>query len=194
MLGLMQKTEQRGKTTEPVRPMVEADRERFHTFLKIAAESPFSGERANALDAAKRLATRHGMTLQEAARAPEAVPEPPPPLHEAAREYTAREMADIISLSEARLKAEKERYERALREAMARGLDGGARATAGQSGFAQARSRSNGRKRDSQSYATVLLNETSLPLSEIVSLTGLDIYKVVGLKLKMRSMAAAATS
>ena len=54
---------------------------------------------------------------------------------------------------------------------------------------AQARSRPNGRKRDSHSFASVLLNETSLPLSEIVSLTGLDIYKIVGLKLIMRSMA-----
>ena len=133
MLSAMQKTDQRGKTAQPVRLMIEADRARFHTFLKIAAESPFPGERANALEAAKRLAGRHGMTLQEAARAPEvpvAEPPPPPP-REAAREYTAHEMADIISLSEVRLQAEKERYRHALREAIARGLDGGVRATCG---------------------------------------------------------------
>ena len=35
----------------------------------------------------------------------------------------------------------------------------------------------------------MLLKETRLPLTEIVSLTGLDIYKVVGLKLKMRPFA-----
>ena len=35
----------------------------------------------------------------------------------------------------------------------------------------------------------MLLSETSLPLKEIVSLTGLDIYEIVGMKLKMRANA-----
>ena len=47
----------------------------------------------------------------------------------------------------------------------------------------------NGRCRSPYSFAKVLLSETSMPLREIVSLTGLDIYRVVGLKLKMRSPA-----
>ncbi len=42
-------------------------------------------------------------------------------------------------------------------------------------------------KRNPYSHAKVLLKETSLPMLEICSLTGLDIYEVVGLKLKMRS-------
>ena len=45
----------------------EAERQRFHNLLQLAAESPFEGERANALAAATRLATRCGLTLDEAA-------------------------------------------------------------------------------------------------------------------------------
>ena len=49
--------------------------------------------------------------------------------------------------------------------------------------------RRNNRKRDPDSHARVLLNETSLPLEEISVLTGLDFYEVVALKLKMRQEA-----
>ncbi len=189
MLAVMERNHQHGKTARDSRAMGEADRDRFLTFLKIAAESPFSGERANALTAAKRLAGRHGLSLQDAARAPEPEPDPPP-LREMAREYSAREMADIINLSEARMRADKERYERALRDAISRGLDRRAAARSERSGADfHVSQRYNGRKRDSQSFARVLLSETRLPLNEIVTLTGLDIYKVVGMKLKMRPLA-----
>ena len=77
-------------------------------------------------------------------------------------------------------------------ELLARGLDvGAAKATAS---AAETRSwhvprSTNGRKRSPGSFARVLLAETSLPLEEIVSLTGLDIYTVVGMKLKLRASA-----
>lgn len=158
------------------RAMTPAERERFDTFLKIAAESPFPGERANALDAARRLAGRHGMSLDQARRGP--APRPGPPARPTPR--------TAAGLAEARLRAERERHERALREAVARGLD---RETRARGGAARPRPVFNARRRDSQSFARVLLEETRLPLTEIVSLTGLDIYKVVGLKLKMRPFA-----
>jgi hypothetical protein len=174
------------RKTEEARAFSAADRERFHTFLKIAADSPFSGERANALDAARRLADRHGMTLEEAARAPEGFQRPrpePPPRPPTRHEFTAREVAHFINLSEMRLRADKERYEEALQDAIARGLDSGVDATTDRMTI---KPRTNGRRRNAHSFARVLLAETSLPLSEIVSLTGLDIYKVAGMKLKMR--------
>ena len=34
---------------------------------------------------------------------------------------------------------------------------------------------------------TMLLRETSLPFEEVARITGLDVYKVVGMKLKMRA-------
>ncbi len=37
--------------------------------MRLASESPYPGERANALDAAERLAASHGMSLDQAARA-----------------------------------------------------------------------------------------------------------------------------
>ena len=164
-----------------------AERERFNALVKVAAESPYPGERANALDAARRLAKRHGMSLQEAAGEPRGptrtVQTPQRP-----RRYTQREMAEIIAFSEARLRADKERYERALREARERGLDGGAIKPEMRPAATGAQ-KSSQRSRTPQSFARVLLSETTLPLREIVSLTGLDIYRVVGLKLKMRSAA-----
>ena len=54
-------------------PFNEIERTRFQNLLKLASESTFDGERTAALDAAKRLAGRHGMSLDEAARG---VPEP----------------------------------------------------------------------------------------------------------------------
>ena len=169
---------ERGPGGRASRAMTPAERERFDTFLKIAAESPFPGERANALDAARRLAGRCAMSLDQARRGQARPAAPVPPPRPAPR--------SAAGLAEARLRAERERHERALREAVARGLD---RETRGRGGAARPRPAFNARRRDSQSFARVLLEETGLPLTEIVSLTGLDIYKVVGLKLKMRPFA-----
>lgn len=169
-------------------PLSAEERARFNALLKVAAESPYPGERANALDAARRLAKRHGMSLQEAAREPtdpiRAVQTPQHP-----RRYTSREMAEIIAFSEARFRADKERYERALREARERGLDGGGKKPDVRPASSPGVRTTSQRSRSPQSFAKVLLSETTLPLREIVSLTGLDIYRVVGLKLKMRSAA-----
>ena len=177
----------RARIPETRTPLSADERARLDALLKVAAESPFPGERANALDAAHRLARRHGMTLQEATRKPAETVRPTRlPRH--AGGFDARDVADFVAYSEARLRADKERYERALREAIERGLDDGVRVRARASGPADS-PRPRGRCRSPHSFAKVLLSETSLPLGEIVSLTGLDIYRIVGLKLKMRSAA-----
>lgn len=168
-------------------PLSAEERARLDALLKIAAESRFPGERANALDAARRLAGRHGMSLQEASKEPSAVMRTDRVARRADKS-SAREVADFIVFSEARLRAEKERYERALREAVERGLDGAVRVRSDAAARA-APPKPGGRCRSPHSFAEVLLSETTLPLGEIVSLTGLDIYRVVGLKLKMRSHA-----
>src|SRR3546814_17575845 len=46
----------------------EAERQRFHNLLQLAAESPFEGERANALAADTRLAVRCGQIGRAACR------------------------------------------------------------------------------------------------------------------------------
>ena len=173
------------------RPFSDAEQVRFHALLKLAAESPFEGERANALAAATRFAAQHGMTLDEAARREQ----PPDPLPRRAhgfwqtppeRNDPAARAASFINLMESYLRADKARREAALREAMARGLDMGPPTDAAKPA---SRRRYNYSRRNPLSHAHVLLAETSLPLQEIVSLTGLDIYQVVGLKLKMRRAA-----
>jgi len=71
-----------------------------------------------------------------------------------------------------------------LEEARMRGLDAEERRRA--EAEANRLQRRNNRRRDPKSHARVLLAETSLPIKEICSITGLDIYEVVRLKLKMR--------
>ena len=180
----MARTADRPRTATPLSA---GERKRLDALLKVAAESPYPGERANALDAARRLAGRHGVSVKDAAGQRCGAP---PAVHARRRadRSGAQDIAEFFAYSEARLRAERERYERALREAMERGLDNGARPRAANRERAGG-TQPVGRGRSPHSFARVLLSETSLPLREIVSLTGLDIYRVVGLKLKMRSTA-----
>jgi hypothetical protein len=170
--------------------------------LKLAAESPFAGERQNALAAATRLATGHGMTLEEAAagggdpelvRPPKRSPVDADTIRRKARDAVdgvrfanktaARSVHDIDGWH----RLEKERFEKAVRDAHSRGLDAEERRRKN-TPARPVRARHGGR--DPKSHANILLRETSLPLAEICQMTGLDMYQVVGLKLKMRPVAA----
>ena len=166
------------------RPFDESERTRFHNLLKLAAESPFKGERSAALAAAERLATRHGMSLEEAASGGPA-PEPPRKIPEARQgphQTRSRDVGRSVHIMDNWVSNDKARRDAALAEAYERGLDSDKR----RKGSVQA-PRRNGSKRNPHSHAQILLKETSLPMLEICSLTGLDIYEVVGLKLKMRA-------
>ncbi|NQU70993.1 MAG: hypothetical protein HQ514_10610, partial [Rhodospirillales bacterium] len=82
---------------------------------------------------------------------------------------------------------DKKRREEALQEAYERGLDSVERKAAERQARKPAwKSKSAGARRNPRAHAHVLLSETSMPIKEIVSLTGLDIYEVVGMKLKLR--------
>lgn len=163
------------------------ERERFRNLLELAARTPFEGERDNALAAAARLAARHGLTLEEAARG--APPEPPgrrpdpspPPRPDAFASAFAR----AVHLMDAQIALDKLRREAALRAARARGLD----ADAPPAPRAARRPRFSRERRNPYSLARLLIRETSLPLREIVEITGLDIYEIVAMKLKMRQAA-----
>lgn len=182
-----------GKEAAISRPFTEEERQRFHNLLLLAAESPFEGERVNAVDAATRMASRHGMSLQEAARHD---PTPDPPRQEAPRPdkstaewRTERDRAAYVHMSEQFLKMDQERRRRAMEEARSRGLDAEERRAAQRRPVY--RQNKNPSKRNPESHARVLLSETSLPLQEVADLSGLDFYRVVGMKLKMRSPAQA---
>ena len=166
------------------RPFNESERTRFHNLLKLAAESPFKGERSAALAAADRLAKRHGMSLEEAATggpAPE-LPKKLPASHQRPHQMRARDVGRTVHVMDSWVSNDKARRDAALAEAYERGLDRENR----RRGSVQP-PRRNASKRNPHSHARVLLRETSLPLLEICALTGLDIYEVVGLKLKMRA-------
>lgn len=127
------------------------------------------------------------MTLEEAACGGSA-PAQPPPLEESAAAAATRAesvFARAVHMMDAQLRADKARREAALRAARERGLD------AGESAPRRPSSRSSSRRwrRNPYIHARVLLRETALPLRDIVDITGLDIYKVVEMKLKMREEA-----
>ncbi|MHB1207250.1 MAG: DUF2786 domain-containing protein [Rhodospirillaceae bacterium] len=124
------------------------DRLRFRKLLEVAYSTTFPGERDAALNAARKLAATHGMSLHEAAgmkepAAPEPKPQPRPRGHAGfaadfgaagpenmgrwwAR-YNARGRgtdADHAATTEsARVAAEKKRRDEAMEDAFRRGLD-----------------------------------------------------------------------
>jgi hypothetical protein len=175
--------------------LTEAERKRFQGLLRLAAESPYAGERANALAAAVRLAARHDMTVEEAAGMD------PPPEPAARRrdpsamgrnmggrtwftDYDPPEVGAYVHLTDLAIRLAKLQREAAMAEARARGLDAEAEAAARRR--ADRAKRPTHRRMNPHDHARVLLTETSLRLREIVDITGLDIYQVVGLKLALR--------
>ena len=187
------------------KPFTETDRDRLRNLLELAESSPFPGERDNALAAAKRLAERYDMSLEEAASwrpdrqraSGPAGPSGPSGRHTAMDgDFVSpfvyrpdRKTADRwqrTSLDPAAQEAEKKRWEEAVSAARQRGLDGGEKSETERFGTRRPNSRS---RRNPIAHATVLLKETSLPFEEIADITGLDIYDVIAMKLKLRAAA-----
>ncbi|MBS27339.1 MAG: hypothetical protein CL566_00180 [Alphaproteobacteria bacterium] len=139
-----------------------------------------------ALAAAERMAKSRGMSLEEAAGGGPAPPRPEArfPRFTRQQEKDAYGLAKAAQMTDAWINADKARRDAAMEAARKRGLDEEERLKA--EAAANRIVRRNDRKRDPVSHARVLLGETSLPLEEISNLTGLDIYEVVGMKLKMR--------
>ncbi len=165
----------------------ETDKNRYLSLLNLAARSPYAGERANAMAAAERLAQRHGMSLEEAARAgvhgtPQRKPEPGV-FHEP---WPPQASQQFNHHSEDAINRAKSARDASLAAARARGLDRAERRSnkraTGPAWYSRAR-------RSPDSHAQALLRETRLSFHEISDLTGLDIYQVVGMKLKMRGVA-----
>ena len=95
-------------------------------------------------------------------------------------------VAQFFAANASHQREEKARWQNAVEKARQRGLADGdeSKVTASQ----QFRSFSKAR-RNPLKHAEVLLKETSLPFDEIAEITGLDIYEVVGMKLKLRKAA-----
>ncbi len=163
-------------------PITAAEQTRFRNLLELANSSEFDGERTNALDAARRLAERHGMTLEEAARTGLEARQPLPTTADGRRPDPRA--AYFAHAHEQAVEREKRRWEDAVQKARERGLDGGLDAQAARSDRPRRASKS---RRNPIVHASVLLEETHLPFDEIADITGLSVYAIVGMKLKMRS-------
>jgi hypothetical protein len=188
-------------------------RQRFRRLLEVAHSTTFDGEREAALGAATRLADTYGMTLREAAGMAEAAePKPKPaaprrPAKPKANEWTGAvhaqkfqealhprhkndgptppkfesEMDGII--------ADKKRFEKAMQDAIGRGLDAEeirkrARMAAME---ASARKRSSRRWRPRAEFIRVLLKETQMTVREIAATAGVPINDVIREKLLLRN-------
>ena len=127
------------------------------------------------------------MSLAEAARGGG---EPEPLREEGPFERTwrarAAARAHAFRENERRADEDRARFRAAWEDALRRGLDREEEPPARRAGQGFVwRSR---RRLEPVQHATVLLNETRLPFSEIAEITGLDRYAVVGLKLKLRGV------
>lgn len=171
----------------------ESERTRFRNLLELAKSSKFEGERSNALEAAKRMAKKHGMSLDEAARwTPERVPD-------SKRKQGAPFYQEAGSVKEHKLyqhspgrqneEQDKKRWQEAVDKAKERGLDRAEAKREAAKAAASTRRNTNRSRRDPYKHATILLKETSLPFIEIADITGLNVYQIVGMKLKMRKAA-----
>ncbi len=153
----------------------------------LAKESPFEGERENALAAAERLAKRHGMTLEEAAMR-QAQPSAAPSQSAQADRERVREKAAFVHMTDYQIHVEKQQRDTARREAEERGLDRKEREAAERRRASTRPTRHVQRstaRMDPDKHAWALVRETRLPYHEIARITGLDIYEVLLMKIQV---------
>ncbi|NKB59077.1 MAG: DUF2786 domain-containing protein [Alphaproteobacteria bacterium] len=152
---------------------------RFHNLLKLAKESPFPGERDNALAAAERLASRHGLTLEEAATGATQSQTAQP---NADTSKFARDLAAFVHMTDYQIYLEKQRRDAARQEAEERGLD---RKNKRPPPPPPRQARRSNAKMEPHRHAWTLVRETKMSYQEISSITGLDIYQVLLMKIQL---------
>jgi hypothetical protein len=169
----------------------EAERNRFRNLLELANDSKYSGERENALAAATRIAQKYNMTLDEAAGwKPDDIAyfkkSTVDDLYQRPRKATG---SSSIIKNQQSAEEEKKQWQTAMNEAKERGLDKAENAKKAAQEAARSRRHSSKSRRNPVTHANILLKETSLSFEEISDITGLDVYKIITMKLKSRSAA-----
>jgi len=156
--------------------LTQEERKLFHSLLKLAEASEYPGERENAMAAAKRIAERKGLTLEEAAMVS-------PPVERQERPQQNRrekEAAQHVHMMDHDLRMAKQRREEAMEAARQRGLDAQKR----QPRQRNQRVRRSSAQMPAEIHAWKLVTETTLPYQEISKITGLDIYQIVHMKIR----------
>ena len=169
----------------------EAERNRFRNLLELANDSKYPGERENALAAAARIAQKYNMTLDEAARwKPDDIAFSKNSTADGIyqRPRKATNSSSIIKNQQS-AEEEKKQWQTAMNEAKERGLDKAENAKKAAQEAASARRHNSKSRRNPITHANILLKETSLSFEEISDITGLDVYKIITMKLKSRSAA-----
>ena len=152
------------------------ERKLFHSLLKLAEASEYPGERENAMAAAKRIAERKGLTLEEAAMV-----SPPVKRQERPQQNPhEKEAAQHVHMMDHDLRMAKQRREEAMEAARQRGLDAQER----QPRQRNQRARRSTARMPAEMHAWKLVTETTLPYQEISKITGLDIYQIVHMKIR----------
>ena len=95
-------------------------------------------------------------------------------------------VAQFVAANASQQREDKARWQNAVEKARRRGLADGEESKVTTSQHVRSFSKT---RRNPLKHAEVLLKETSLPLEEIAEITGLNIYEVVGMKLKLRKAA-----
>ena len=158
------------------RALSKEERKRFLNLLQLAESSEFEGERENAMSAAKRMASRKGLSLDEAAM------ESPPaePTTQNNHSPNEAEFAHHLHTLDQNISVAKKQREAALRAARERGLDANKRRP--QRG--NHRSKRSTARMPADMHAWKLVTETSFSYQEIAQITGLDVYQVVHMKIR----------
>ena len=164
--------------------MTKAEKNRFSNLLELARSSKFDGERKNALSAARRIADKYAMSLDELARWEPTDWKTTPTKNQRNNFPFGDNVAGASAVNEHSAELDKARWQSAVEKAKRRGLD----RSKNKKGEKSTLHRNiNKAKRAPVKHAEVLLNETSLSFQEIADITELDFYQIVGLKLKLRA-------
>lgn len=173
------------------------ERERFRKLLEVANSTTYEGEKDAALAAATRMASSRGMNLHEAAGMKESAPS----RRHARLDKSQHRRKDSRSEAKFRdsfraprgayhnekqnLKAEKDRYEKAMADAVRRGLRLDKEpSTTKRPAFL--RRSGSGTWRSRPDFIRVLLRETQMSAQDIAATVGVSIHDVFREKLLMR--------
>ena len=141
--------------------------------------------------AATRIAQKHNMTLEEAARWQQDSSGTNKSMHDKKSHQRRNNNSDYSNLTKTQKNAdaEKKRWQAAMDLAKERGLDRAENAKKAAQEAARERRSNSKSRRNPITHAKILLKETSLSFKEIADITGLDVYKIISMKLKSRSAA-----
>jgi hypothetical protein len=131
------------------------------------------------------------MTLEEAARwTPiDSLTRSHQPHHENFQNHSNKIDFSNIAQTQNNADSEKKRWQTAMNQAKNRGLDKAEEAQKASQEIANANRRNSKTRRNPVTHTNILLKETTFSAQEISEITGLDVYKVIALKLKSRSAA-----